>query len=89
LKCPDLNDVVNITAKECYISHLIPSDNISDFDIEEMKLTIGRLCKLQNNLVAYRLIDSENGFELQNVDRIVETKNAIKNNLDLLLSLQE
>jgi hypothetical protein len=34
----------------------------------------------QFSSVRYRLIDSENGFELQNVDRIVETKNAIKNN---------
>jgi exonuclease III len=87
LKCPDIIDAVNIAAIDCYVNHLIPTYEISDIEITEMRTTIGRTCTLQRELVAYRLKDAEDGFNQANADRIMETKNAIKNNLELLPTL--
>jgi hypothetical protein len=78
LKCPDIIDAVNIAAIDCYVNHLTPTDEISDIDITEMRITIGRTCTLQRELLAYRLKDAEEGFNQANADRIMETKNAIK-----------
>jgi hypothetical protein len=40
LKDIDINQVVNMTAIECYINHLIPSNIVSDLQIDELKLTV-------------------------------------------------
>ncbi len=87
LKCPDINNVVDIAAIECYVNHLTPTEDVSDLDISEMRTIIGRVCKLQHDLITLRLKDAEDGFDPLNIDRIVETKNAIKNNLELLPTL--
>ncbi len=89
LKCPDVNDAVDITVLECYINYLIPTEVLSDFDIDEMRMSIGRVCSLQKDLITFRLRESETGFDQQNEDRITETKNAIKNNIETLPSLDE
>jgi hypothetical protein len=52
-----------------------------------MRTIIGRVCKLQHDLLTLRLKDAEDGFDPLHIDRIVETKNAIKNNLELLPTL--
>jgi hypothetical protein len=54
-----------------------------------MRITIGRTCTFQRELLAYHLKDAEDGFNQTNADRIMETKNAIKNNLELLPTLDE
>jgi len=54
-----------------------------------MRITIGRTCTLQRELVALRLKEAEDGFDQTRADRITVTKNAIKNNLDLLPNLDE
>jgi exonuclease III len=89
LKCPDINDAVDIAVIECYINHLIPTETLSDFDIDGLRVVIGRVCSLQKDLITYRLRDSETGFDQHNFERITETKNAIKNNLEMLPSLVE
>jgi hypothetical protein len=89
LKCPDINDAVDIAVIECYINHLIPTATLSDIDIDGLRVVIGRVCSLQKHLITYRLRDSENGFDQQNFERITETKNAIKNNLEALPSIAE
>ncbi len=89
LKCPDVNDVVDIAVIECYINHLIPTETLSDFDIDGMRMLIGRVCSMQKDLITYHLRDSETGFDQQNVERITEIKNAIKNTLEMLPPLDE
>jgi exonuclease III len=89
LKCPDINDVVDIAVLECYINHLIPTETLSDIDIDGLRLIIGRVCRMQKDLITYRLRDSEMGYDPQNNERIIETRNAIKNNLELLPSLDD
>jgi hypothetical protein len=34
----DLDDIVNITTRECYINHLIPSDTVSDLEIHNQRV---------------------------------------------------
>jgi hypothetical protein len=89
LKCPDVNDAVNIAVLECYINHLTPTEALSDLDIVALNTSVGRVCSLQKELVALRLHDSENGFDQRTVDRITETKNAIKNTIEILPTLEE
>jgi hypothetical protein len=43
---------------------------------------------IHKEVVACRLLDAENGFDQRVLDRIVVLRNAIKNNLDLLPSLE-
>jgi hypothetical protein len=89
LKCPDINNVIDIAVLECYINHLTPTETISDIDIDEMRLLIGRVCSLNKDLISLCLRESEFGFDQQNNDRIAETRNAIKNNMDLIPTLEE
>jgi hypothetical protein len=84
LKCPDVNDAVDIAVLECYINHLIPTEVLSDFDIDAMRMSIGRVCSLQKDLITFRSRESETGFDQQIEVRITETKNAIKNNIETL-----
>jgi hypothetical protein len=41
---PDLVEIVNIASLECYINHLSPSETMSDIEIDNLRLTIGRVC---------------------------------------------
>ncbi len=84
LKDPDLVDIVNITAIECYINHLAPSATISDIEIENLRLTIGRVCSMYKELIVCRLADAEKGLDQLILDRIVDLRRAIKNSLDLM-----
>ncbi len=79
---------VNIAAIECYVYHLTPTDEISDIEIDEMRVIIGRICTLQRELVALRLKEAEYGFDQTRADRITVTRDAIKNDLDLLPNLE-
>ncbi len=84
----DLKEIVEITTVECYINHLSPSENLSDIEIENYKTTIGYVCSLHKELVAFRLEDAEKGANPEIIDRIETTRNAIRNNLNLLPSLE-
>jgi exonuclease III len=88
LKCPDLLDAVNIAAIECYVNHLTPTDAISDIEIDEMRVIIGRICTLQRELVALRLKEAEDGFDQTRADRITVTRDTIRIDLDLLPNLE-
>jgi hypothetical protein len=88
LKDSDLLEIVNITAVECYVNHIIPSAHVSDIEINDMRLVIGRVCSLYKELVSDRLITAENGHNQEIADRILVTKNALKNNMDLLPNLE-
>jgi exonuclease III len=86
---PDLDDIVNITTLECYINHLIPSDALSDIEIDNHRITIGRVCSLYKELSTIRLEDAELGSTHERLEVMLETRNAIKNNLDLLPSIEQ
>jgi hypothetical protein len=88
LSVPDLVEIVNVTTVECYINHLTPSADLSDIEINNMRLTIGHVYSLYKELVAYWLSVAENGFNQETVDRANENRNAIKNNMDLLPTLE-
>jgi hypothetical protein len=79
-----LSEIVNITALECYINHLLPIVNLSDLEINNFKAIIGHVLKLQKELILCRLKDAENGFDQIIVDRIRDLRLAIKNNIELL-----
>ncbi len=80
----DLDDIVNITTRECYINHLIPSNTVSDLEIQNQRVIIGRVLSLYNELATVRLQDAELGSTQDRLDVMLEIRNAIKNNLDLL-----
>jgi hypothetical protein len=80
----DLSEIVSITALECYINHLIPSENLSDLEIGNFRTLIGRVLELQKELMSCKLKDSENGFEQGNIDRIRQLRQLVKNNIDQL-----
>ncbi len=86
---PDLVDLINITTLECYINHLIPSDVLSDIEIENQRAIIGRVCSLYKELSTVRLQDAELGSTQDLLDIMLETRNAIKNNLDQLPSIEQ
>jgi hypothetical protein len=85
----DLDDIINITTLECYINHLIPSDALSDIEIDNHRVTIGRVCSLYKELSTARLKDAELGSTQERLEAMLETRNAIKNNLDLLPSIEQ
>ncbi len=89
LKDEDLTQVVNITALECYVNHLIPSATISDLEIDQLKLSIGRIYVMLQEVSLHRLRDAELGTDPVLVDRIRELVNAINNEIDQLPTLEE
>jgi hypothetical protein len=89
LKDFDINQVVNMTAIECYINHIIPSDNISDLRIDELKHTIGHAMTMQHEIASCRLNDAMFGTDPINIERINELVRALNNTLDLLHTLDE
>jgi hypothetical protein len=88
LKDPDLVEIVSITNIECYVNHLAPSETISDIEIKNYRLIIGRVCSMYKEVIECRLSDAENGLDQMVLDRIVELRNAIKNNLELLPGIE-
>ncbi len=88
LKDSDLSDIISITALECYINHLIPSENISNIEIDNFRALIGRVLELQKELTSCKLKDSENGFEQDNIDRVRHLRLLIKNNIEQLPNIQ-
>ncbi len=89
LKDFDINQVVNMTAIECYINHIIPSDIISDLRIDELRHTIGHAMAMQHEIASCRLNDAMLGTDPINIARINELVQALNNMLDLLPSLDE
>jgi hypothetical protein len=89
LKDIDINRVVNMTAIECYINHLIPSDTVSDLQIDELKVTVGQAMALQYEIAACRLNDAMSGTDAVNIARIQELILALNNTIDLLPSIDE
>ncbi len=84
LKDEGLTQVVNITVLECYINHLIPSAAISDLEIDQLKLTIGRICALLREIAALRLKDAELGTDPELVARVREFVNEVNNEMEQL-----
>jgi exonuclease III len=88
LKDSDLLEIVNITSVECYVNHIIPSALVCDIEINDKKMAIGRVCSLYKELVSDRLLTAETGYNPEIADRILATKNALKNNMELLPNLE-
>jgi hypothetical protein len=74
----ELVEIVNITTVECYVNHIVPSAELSDIEIDDMRLIIGQVCMLYKELVAERLYAAETGSTPETLDRITTIKNAIK-----------
>jgi hypothetical protein len=89
LKDEDLSELVNLTAIECYINHLVPTVDHSDLEIDNLKATIGNVLHLQKELIMCRLRDASLGFDQNVVDRIRDLRQSIKNNVDLLPTVEE
>jgi exonuclease III len=87
LKDADLEEIVNISVTECYINHLTPSATLSDVDIDNYRRTIGNNCNLQKELTACRLKIAEAIHSNDEYDRCNILRNAMKNNLNTLPSL--
>jgi hypothetical protein len=62
---------------------------LSDFEIDNQRVIIGRVRSLYNELATVRLQDAELGSTQDRLDVMLEIRNAIKNNLDLLPSIEE
>jgi hypothetical protein len=88
LKDSDLSEIVSITALECYINHLTPSETLSDLEIGNFRTLIGRVLELQKELTSCKLKESENGFEQGNIDRIRHLRTTIKNTIDQLPDIE-
>jgi hypothetical protein len=56
LKDADLDEIVLITAVECYINHLLPSETYSDIDIQNFKMHLGLIIQYHKELVGIRLM---------------------------------
>jgi exonuclease III len=89
LKDFDINQVVNIATMECYINHLVPSDVVSDLQIDELKLIIGQATTMQHEIASCRLNDATLGTDYVNIDRIQELVQALNNTMELLPTLDE
>jgi exonuclease III len=87
LKDADLEEIVNISVTECYINHLTLSATLSDVDIDSYRRTVGNVCKLQKELTACRLKIAEAIHGNDEYDRCNILRNATKNNLNTLPSL--
>jgi hypothetical protein len=87
LKDADLDEIALITAIECYINHLLPSENYSDIDIQNFKMHLGLIIQYYKELVGIRLMEAENGIDQTARDRVGVIKNSIQMSLDILLSL--
>jgi exonuclease III len=85
----DINRIVNVTAIECYVNHLLPSDTVSDLQIDELKGTVGQAMALQHEIATCRLSDAMYGADAVNIARIQELILALNNTIDLLPSLDE
>ncbi len=89
LKDFDINQVVNIATMECYINHLVPSDAVSDLQIDELKLIIGQAMNMQHEIASCRLNDAILGTDSDNIARLQELVQALNNTMDLLPALDE
>ncbi len=87
LKDAELDEIVMITAVECYINHLLPSENFSDIDIQNFKLHVGLIFQYHKELVGIRLMEAENGIDQVLRDRAGAIKNSIQTSLDILPNL--
>jgi hypothetical protein len=85
----DINRIVNVTAIECYVNHLLPSDTVSDLQINELKGTVGQAVALQHEIAACRLSDAMYGADAVNIARIQDLILALNNTIELLPSLDE
>jgi hypothetical protein len=85
----DINRVVNVTAIECYVNHLLPSDTVTDLQIDELKGMVGQAMALQHEIATCRLSDAMYGTDAVYITRIQELILALNNTIDLLPSLDE
>jgi hypothetical protein len=84
LKDLDINQLVNMTAVECYINHIIPSDTVSDLRINEIKLIIGQAMALHSEISSCRLSDAMYGTDPNNIVRMQELVQSLNNSIELL-----
>jgi hypothetical protein len=68
---------------------LVPSDTLSDLEIVRYKNIIGQIIALQKELVNCRIRISESGFNEADNNDIIMLRNSIKNNLELLPSIEQ
>jgi exonuclease III len=81
LKDADFDEIVLITAVECYINHLLPSDTYSDIDIQNFKMHVGLAIQHHKEFVGIRLMEAENGIDQITRERVGVIKNSIQTNL--------
>jgi exonuclease III len=84
LRDSDLTEVVNLATIECYINNLVPTDTLSDIEIERYRTIIGQILACQKELVECRIRLSASGFNEVDNGALLILRNSIKNNLDLL-----
>ncbi len=89
LKDVDIDQVVNLSAVECYINHLIPSDVVSDLRINELKNIIGQIIMLQHEIADCRLSDATHGTNPANIARINDLIHALNDTMNLLPTLDD
>jgi hypothetical protein len=89
LKDVDIDQAVNLTAVECYINHLIPSDVVSDLRINELKTIIGQVMVLQHEIADCRLSDATHGTDPDNIARIDNLITALNDTMVLLPTLDD
>ncbi len=87
MKDADIDEIVLITAVECYINHLLPSENYSDIDIQNFKMHLGLIIQYHKELVGIRLLEAENVMDQTVRERVGVIKNSIKVSFDILPSL--
>jgi hypothetical protein len=87
LKDVDLESVVNITVIETYINHVVPSDTISDLDIERYRNLIGRILSDQRTLVNCKLTLAMRGHDANVLDRCTTLREQIAESIESLPTL--
>jgi hypothetical protein len=89
LKDVDLDNVVKITVIETYINHVVPSDTISDLDIERYRILIGRILSDQRLLTNCKLALAVRGHDVNVEDRCANLRDQIAQSIERLPSLVE
>jgi hypothetical protein len=89
LKDTDLDNVVKVTVLETYINHAVPSDTMSDLDIERFQIVIGRILSNLRLLTNCKLTLAARGHDANVVDRIANLRDQITGLFEMLPTLAE
>ncbi len=87
LKDTDLDGVVRVTVLETYINHAVPSDTMSDLDIERYRILIGHILSNFRLLTNCKLTLAVRGHDAEVVNRCANLRGQINDLFEMLPTL--